>query len=284
MTEGILTQELLDALPEPSIIEPLTYEQIYKEIVETFAAISPEYELLLHSDPSVKLLQVFAFREWLIRGRVNDAAKARLLALATGSDLDHIGVDHGIARLDDEDDATFRSRIRLRASSSSAAGPIAMYRFYALSASPLVRDATVLSPSPGVVRIHVLSTEGDGEADQDTLDAVYAVCNADDVRVLTDQLEVVSASIVPIDITADIWMDTNTQVDVLSVLNETIPAIFDNARTFGRDITASWITTQLQIAGVHHVVLHTPDANVAIEDNECAALGNLTLTSPGRDY
>ncbi|MCK9911337.1 hypothetical protein MXD81_19455, partial [Microbacteriaceae bacterium K1510] len=54
---------------------------------------------MLESDPAVKIAEAAAYRETLIRARVNDAVRAVLLAYAHGTDLDHKGVDFEVARM-----------------------------------------------------------------------------------------------------------------------------------------------------------------------------------------
>ena len=44
----------------------------------------------LETEPLTILLEVFAYRETLLRALVNDKARAVLIAYATGSDLDHL--------------------------------------------------------------------------------------------------------------------------------------------------------------------------------------------------
>ncbi len=57
----------------------------------------------------MKLLQENAYREVIWRQRVNEAARAVMLAYAAGSDLDQIGANANLARLviTPADDATF---------------------------------------------------------------------------------------------------------------------------------------------------------------------------------
>lgn len=94
---------------------------------------------------------------------------------------------------DIEDDEDLRQRIRLAPASRSTAGPKNAYKFYAVSADATVADAYVDSPSPGVVVITPILYGGEIPG-QDVLDKVLAACNADDVRPLTDKVEVAAPS------------------------------------------------------------------------------------------
>jgi hypothetical protein len=80
----------LSDLKTPEIIEELSFEEILLRMKETLVAIDSEYTAYLGSDPLMKLMEVAAYRELLLRQRINQAAKANLLAFATGSDLDNL--------------------------------------------------------------------------------------------------------------------------------------------------------------------------------------------------
>ena len=101
----------LATLPAPQIIEPLDFEQILADLKADILDRAPELAevLALESDPIVKLLEACAYRELLYRARVNDAARAHLLAFATGGDLDHLAAQYGVTRQDGEADALFRT-------------------------------------------------------------------------------------------------------------------------------------------------------------------------------
>ena len=73
------------------------------------------------------------------------------------------------------------------------------YKYYAVSADATVADAHVSSPSPGVVVITPILYGGE-IPDQTVLDKVLAACNADDVRPLTDKVEVSAPTIQSYDI------------------------------------------------------------------------------------
>lgn len=100
---------------------------------------------------------------------------------------------------DEEKDEDLRERIRLAPASRSTAGPKNSYKYYAVSADATVTDAHISSPSPGVVVITPILYGGE-IPDQSVLDKVLAACNADDVRPLTDKVEVSAPTIQSYDI------------------------------------------------------------------------------------
>ena len=92
----------LSQLPPPSVVEPLDFEQILGAMLADLKTRFPEFTALVESDPAYKILEVAAFRELLIRQRVNDAGRSVMLAYANGSDLDHLGALMGVVRLEDD--------------------------------------------------------------------------------------------------------------------------------------------------------------------------------------
>ncbi|MFT7099200.1 MAG: phage-related baseplate assembly protein [Rickettsiales bacterium] len=105
-------------------------------------------------------MQVIAYRELLLRNRINEAAKANMLAYASGSDLDNLAAFYGVERLADEEDDRLKIRTQLALEGFSTAGPVGAYIFHALSASNKVKSVSVKSPNPGVILVTILSNLG----------------------------------------------------------------------------------------------------------------------------
>jgi phage-related baseplate assembly protein len=273
----------LASLPTPAVIETLSFETIFSELQTEFQSRYPDYSALLASDPAVKLLEVAAYREVLLRNRVNAAAKASLLAFATGSDLDHLAAFYGVTRLMDETDEALRLRTRQRIIGFANAGGAAHYRYWALSASPDVADVEVDSPEPGRVRISVLAK---GEADtvpDAVLDAVRAVVLRDDIRVLTDTVEVVPAELIPVTVTARIWLYPDTPMAAFDAIEERFKEALAAQSGLGWDLTPSWVIGELQRPGVHKVELLAPTTDIRANANQAVRLMNLNLEFAGRD-
>lgn len=273
----------LASLPTPAVIETLSFETIFSELQTEFQSRYPAYSALLASDPAVKLLEVAAYREVLLRNRINTAAKASLLAFATGSDLDHLAAFYGVTRLMDETDEGLRLRTRQRIIGFANAGGAAHYRYWALSASPEVADVEVDSPEPGRVRISVLAK---GEADTvpgAVLDAVRAVVLRDDIRVLTDTVEVVPAVLIPITVAARIWLYPDTPMAAFDAIEARFKEALAAQSGLGWDLTPSWVIGELQRPGVHKVELMSPTADIRANANQAVRLMNLNLEFAGRD-
>src|SRR5574343_704490 len=90
----------LELLPFPGIVEVLDFEEIRDAMLTDLQARDPAFSAILPSDPAYKVIEVCAYREVLIRQRVNDATQGVMLAYATGSDLDQIGANFEVLRLE----------------------------------------------------------------------------------------------------------------------------------------------------------------------------------------
>ena len=231
----------LAGLPTPQVLETLRFEHIFDALLRDFQVRYPQYSALLASDPAIKLIEVAAYRELLLRSRINEAARANLLAFAVGNDLEHLGAFYGVTRLHQEQDEPLRRRIRARIMGFANAGGAAHYRYWALSASPEVADVAVDSPGPGRVRISVLPTGHSDTVPESLLETVRATVLRDDVRVLTDTVEVVPVSLVPVTVTAQIWLYPDTPMAVFEGLASRLTRELAQAAVLGWDLTRSWL-------------------------------------------
>ena len=135
----------LNALPAPAVLQPLDYEAVLAGLRADMLARYPALRevLDLESEPIAKLLEVAAYRELLIRARINDAARAVLLPWAVGTDLDNLAARYDLARLAGEDDERLRARVLIGYHALSAAGSPASWRLRALSVSTDLRQVDV---------------------------------------------------------------------------------------------------------------------------------------------
>lgn len=289
----------LAELPPPEVIETPEFEALLVETLTQFQNILPQYQLLLESDPVVKVLEAFVYREMVMRNRINDVAKRNLLAFAEGGDLDHLAAFYQIARLvvtpatgkDPavmETDTAFRYRIQQRILGWSNAGGKAHYAYFAMSADPRVREVSVYSPDysgviklGGKVEIAVLSSIGNLVPTPDIIQAVKNMVGRNDVRMLTDLVEVVPATPVTFNVEANVMLLPNTSPSRMTDVEANFRAEFAKIQSLGRDITKSWIASVLQIDGVHSVEVVQPVASLTIQPNYFPQLGTLTLTFKG---
>lgn len=290
----------LSKLDPPKLVEALSYESIYQDMLADLQARMPDFDITLETEPAVILLQVAAYREFIIRQRVNDAARSVMVAYATGSDLDHLAAVFGVQRLTItpattdgngnpvaavmEGDDAFRQRIVLAPESYSVAGPPGAYQFHALSADPDVLSAYPDSPSPGEVVITILSRTGDGTASPTLISTVQTHLESGDVRPLTDHVTVQSAAIVNYAVTASLKTYAGPDsATVMAAAQASIAKFVADNKVLGRDITLSGVYAALHVAGVQNVTLTAPTANVVIDPTEAAHCTAITLTFAGTD-
>jgi phage-related baseplate assembly protein len=287
----------LSKLPAPSAIETLSYDVILQEMKASFIALWPSYSDEPH-DPITKVLEVAALRELLLRQSHNEKASQIMLAYALGSNLDALGAlpwlqvaRQVITPADDtttpptpaiyEDDARFRQRMLLAYNQLSTAGAIGSYRYHTLSASELVKDVGIKSPTPGQVLVSILSTIGDGTADTTLLNTVDSALSAEEVRPLTDEVIVQSATIINYSIDATIITYTGASSQpVIEAVQESIATYTEQQHRIGIDITLSGIYAALHLEGVQNVTL-SGFSEIICDDTEAAYCTGIIITNGG---
>lgn len=286
----------LSLLPLPTVVEELDFETILAAQLADLRARDPAYTATVESDPAYKILEAASYRETLLRQRVNDAARRRLLAFARGGDLDQLAAFYGVARqvitpadptasppVEEvlETDASFLIRIREQIKGSSAAGTTSWYRYHAMSATTGARDVAVDAPAGGTVRVSVLGNTETGVPTSGTLAAVEEVVLSDAIRGLCHSVSVVSADIVTVNITANIKLLPTVQTTFIAEIETSFRSAIETARGLGWDLTPSWIIANLQLVGVHSVELVAPISTVSVAPNQCVNLETLTLNYAG---
>lgn len=294
---GAFTVVDLSQLPAPNVVEPLDFETIFNEMLADLQQRDPTFTALVESDPAYKILEVCAYRELLMRQRVNEAAKAVMLAYATGADLDQLGANVGVQRqvitpADNttvpptpavmESDEDFRARIQLSPEGYTTAGSEGSYVFHGLGADPDVKDIQAVSPEPGKVTVYVLSRTGNGTAPSGTLTAVTNTLNGETVRPMTDEVTVISANIVNYTITAELTLFPGPDANVVKQSAiDAVTAFAEAQRRIGYDVTLSGIYHALHQPGVQNVTLTSPTASLVLGDGQASYCTAITVTVAG---
>ncbi|MBT9186355.1 baseplate assembly protein [Pectobacterium punjabense] len=296
----------LSQLPAPDVVEELDYEAIYTERKAVLLSLYPEDQrlavartLTLESEPLVKLLQENAYRELLWRQRVNEAARAVMVAFAQSDDLDQLGANFSVSRLvvtpaDDstlpptpalmESDSDFRLRIQQSFEGLSVAGSVGAYQYHGRSADGRVADVSVISPSPASVTVSVLSREGNGSASPELVDIVAAALNGEDVRPVADRVTVQSAVIVPYEIDATLYLYRSPEAEpIRTAVEQKLKAYISAQHRLGRDIRRSAIYAALHVEGVQRVELTKPAADIVLTDEQASYCTGYQLAVGGVD-
>lgn len=288
-------------LTPPDIIETVDFETILQERKDALIALFPSDEqdditeiLQRESEPLTKFLQENAYREMILRARINSAARALLLAYATGNDLDHIGANFNVERLVVkaetertpavmETDDAYRERIQQAFDRLSVAGPEAAYQYHCFSADGRVGDVTVVSPHPAYVTITILQNDSEnGAASPELLAIIEKAVNAEDVRPIADRVTVQSAQIINYNIEAKLYIGKDPEV--ATVLQQAQQQILDyttKQKRLGRSIRQSAIYAALHVEGVKRVELIAPAADVVLTPAQAAYCTNINVTLGG---
>ncbi|HDT6540514.1 TPA: baseplate J/gp47 family protein [Klebsiella variicola] len=293
----------LSQLPSPTIIEALDFENILAEVKAVMVAAFPADQqsavaaaLGLESEPLNIIAQAIAYREMLLRQRINEGAAASMLSHATGDDLDNIAANLDTERLviteaTDTTDAVTESdeALRLRAQAAfegmSVAGPSAAYEYFARSASGKVADAKASSPAPAEVVVAVLSTEGDGTALPGLLAAVAEAVNDEDVRPIGDRVTVRSAEIVDYEIDVTLYLYPGPESEpIINAADASLQRLLkQNDKKISRDVARSAISAAVHVQGVQRVEVNSPPADIKISDIQAARNIGYHIENGGTD-
>jgi phage-related baseplate assembly protein len=291
----------LSALPPPDVITEPDFEILLAECKADFVARHPAAAAVidLESEPVVKLLEETAYRETLLRARYNDEARALLLALSSGTDLDHIGVTYyrGEQRLlitpadPDavppveavwESAADFRQRLALKIESYSVAGPRDAFKFHAMTADGQVKDASPTTPHGGTTEVFILSRGGDGTPDAPLLATVLAALNSEAIRPLSEEV-LVSPAIIneySLDIALTLFPGAVGEV-ALAAANARLAAFAEAHHRLDADIVRSAIDAAAHVAGVKEVGILAPLVNIVCGPSEAPYCTGISVTIAG---
>ncbi len=296
----------LSQLPPPQIVDVPDFETLLSERKAEFVALFPAEEqeavartLTLESEPVVKMLQENVYRELLLRQRINEAAKAVMVAYSGGDDLDNLGANNNVLRrvvtaADDtttppteavmESDADYRQRIPAAFEGMSVAGPVGAYEYHALSSDGRVADASAFSPSPAEVVVTILARDGDGTAPEDLLQVVGEALNDEAVRPVADRVSVRSAEIVPYEIDAVLYVYPGPAKEpILAAAKAQGAAYINEQRRLGRDVRLSAIYAALHVQGVQRVELMKPLADMVLDKTQASYCTDFKAEIGGSD-
>lgn len=290
----------LATLPAPEVIETLVFETIVQQIKDDLVARQPDLAAVIdiESEPLVKLLEAFAYREMLIRARYNDEARALLLPFATAADLDQIGASYyQEARLvvtpaDPEaippvaavmeTDADYRQRLALKPESWSVAGPRDAFKFHAISADGQIKDASVTSPEGGTTEVFILTRTGNGLPTAPQIATVLAALNGETIRPLSELVVVTAPAIVDytLSLTLTLFPGPSTEL-VTTAVQAALQKFAADSHRLGTDIIKSAIDAAAHVAGVKKVTIAAPAADIVCSAGQAPYCTGITVTIGG---
>lgn len=272
----------LDKLASPDVVEELNIETIYQQLVSDFKVLYPAYSAVLESDPVVKLLELYAYRESLIRARINNAAKSQLLAFATGADLDHLAAFYGVERQDDELDKRLRMRTQFQIAAMAGNGTTERYRAKAMEAHSDVIDAAVTSPNTGEVLVAIWTDENSSYTQNEILQVVQDFFDNDNTITLGVSLTVQLALPKIINVTAKVYRESSAPLNICQTLQDNLTEAINNYAQLGRDISLAFIHSQLFVENnISRVEIEQPLSDVILSANEFAKAGEINIIDGG---
>lgn len=317
----------LSQLPAPNLVESLSFDHINDAILADYKARFPDAELNFASDPVVKLIECFAYRELLIRARINEGAESVLLAKASSLELDYLGQRFGVKRAVVEgagqsngsattpvleSDARFRTRIQLALEGFSTAGPAGAYAFHSFKGSSHIKDvyieapefvmqappegvaeqlpqgtmllmntysAGLTTPMPGDVAITLLSDEGNGRPSDAVMHDVAEHLNQDDIRPLTDRVNLLKADIKAFKVEAILHLYPGLDAeDIKRESTTACEAWLKQHHKLNHDISLSGLFAVLHCTGVQRVELLSPTDDILVSQKQAAFCTELSIS------
>lgn len=258
---------------KPNIVDEMSAQEVLDRFLTDLSALK-----LTEKDPGYKILSAAAYRELLVRQRINEAARNVLLEYS--KDKDQLT---SIRRQPDETLDQWIERIITARKGRSLSGPSDGYRALAMAIAPKeIRDVAVYRRRAGVVRVVVLASNQSGKPSEELLAQIRKELAKPDVRLVTDTVEVSGPVLKPVSIAAKVYLLPDAPMSDFERLEDLFRAEFEKNRAFGRDITVSWCAAILHARGVYSVELGGYGGTV-VKPYEAGFLKELTLTFGGRD-
>ena len=166
--------------------------------------------------------------------------------------------DGGSDRMDDD---SYYQLMRESMDGYSTAGALGGYVYHAKKVSPEIADVIPNSPMPGYVYLYVLM-KGGTIASEEMKSAVLAACNPDEIRAMTDFVQMGDPEIVPYDIDLTYYIPANSATSAAQIEQAVVKAVEEyktwQCARMGRDINPSRLVHLLVQAGVKWVELRSP--------------------------
>ena len=285
-------------LPVPTAIEVISLEEIIQENVKIFKEQMPEW-LPVETDAWMIAIESFSYKELFLRKKINEKILKMLPQYSNKADLDNFVFSFygGIKRIKNESDDKFLERAMLSVNRFSTAGSANAYIYYTLLNNALVQDVKVINTiEPLSSYIPLFTNKNEDEilsalrvlmSDMATvkvyitsnsiikdslIEEINSNLNDEKIRPLTDRVLVQRASIVEIDLVANVELYNLAQKENIT---KEILKNFEKIYKIADDVIKSNIIASLHINGVYRVSTNL-NADLSIEDTQVAKI-NLSL-------
>lgn len=172
-----------------------------------------------------------------------------------------LNLDMSAGGVNRESDESFRERRLVAPHALSTAGPDKGYEYWARTASSSIIDVEPYSPTPGVVQIIPLMTDGRFPTGAE-LDLITKACRPDDRRPLTDKVESVTPVAADYEIKLTYWISSKAEIDTPQIQANVTAAIdkfiYLTKTKLGRAINPSVLENMIMAAGARRVSIEKP--------------------------
>lgn len=194
-----------------------------------------------------------------------------------------VNTDESSGGTDEEEDEDFIERIYYAPSGYSTAGPSDAYISKVSEYSPAIGSVVVTSPSACVVNVYILMADGSLPT-LAILSEVEDYLSADDIRPLTDQVNVLAPSTVTFNIDVTYYINTSDSAQATTIQQDIETAIDEyiewQTGNIGTDINPSELNRAIIDAGAKRCVINYPGFT-PLTKTEVARLGTKTVTYGG---
>jgi phage-related baseplate assembly protein len=175
-----------------------------------------------------------------------------------------------------ESDQNMAERIYLAPSSYSTAGPDDAYEYWVKDSNPDIGDVKITSPSPGVVDIRFVMSDGSVPDDAAIL-AVEAAVNQRGKRPLTDNVQVMKPEVEEYGIDVTYYINSSDSHAATAIQEQAEAAVESyklwQASKVGRDINPDELIARLNDAGAKRAEVRSPSFRVIGETAKAQCAG-----------
>ena len=175
-----------------------------------------------------------------------------------------------------ESDQNMAERIYLAPSSYSTAGPDDAYEYWVKDSNPNIGDVKIISPTPGVVDIRFVMTDGT-VPDDTTIAATTAAVTQRGKRPLTDHVQVKKPEIEEYSIDVTYYINTSDSNAATAIQAQVESAVEKyklwQASKVGRDINPDELVANINDAGAKRAVVRAPVFRVIGETAKAQCTG-----------
>lgn len=194
--------------------------------------------------------------------------------------------DDGADRASDQH---FYELMRASQDAYSNAGAKGGYIYFAKQVSTEIADVVANSPGPGRVALYVLM-KGGNIAGEEMKNAVLAACSPDEVRPLTDHVEVADPEVVPYDLDVTYYIASGAGLRSAEIEQAVQAAVHEflvwQSAKLGRDINPSYLAGLLMQTGIKRLEIQSPKFTKLRDGSDhtvpqVAAKGTVSITNGG---